>query len=109
MKVVWSDLALESLANIYQYVKEFFGYQKAEEVAADIVDFADCLGRMPRIGIMDDDWAVHGEVRRAVVGHNFIYYQIDEDNLKIIIVWDTRQNPTRLKRLISRSFEEKTK
>lgn len=86
------------------YVYNLFGLHKVFRVSEEIVAFAAKLGSMPQMGMVVNEWSKYGEVRKVRYKQNNIFYHIKEERLIIIIVWDTRQNPQRLKQTILRYF-----
>lgn len=100
MEVVWSDLAFESFSNIIQYIQGFFGKKMADDIAIKIISFIESLGRSPHLGKKLSRLSQYGEIRCTFYKQNHIYYQIFEDRIEIIIVWDGRQDPCRLQNLL---------
>lgn len=100
MEVVWSDLAFESFLNILQYIQNFFGEKTANDIAEEITHFVESLGRCPHLGKELSHLAWFGEIRCVFYKQNHIYYQIFENTIEVIIVWDGRQNPSNLHRLL---------
>lgn len=100
MEVVWSDLAFESFSDILQYVQGFFGKKTADDIAVKMITFIESLGRSPRLGRELSHLSRYGEIRCAFYKQNHIYYQVIEDRIEVIIVWDGRQDPHRLQNLL---------
>lgn len=104
MEVIWSDLAHKSLTDVLSYVAKKFGDKKAYGVYVDIKKFVANLGEMPRIGTAIDKWSKYGEIRKVVHKQDNIYYHVKDDQLVIIMVWDTRQSPLRLENMVLRYY-----
>lgn len=101
MVIVWTHSAKSSLASIALYVGRHFGKRKADEVLRQIVAFANALQYSPRIGKRLEEWSLEGEdVRCAVFKQNQIYYTVVEDEVFVIVVWDGRQDPMRLRAIV---------
>lgn len=100
MEVVWTDLAVESLSDILSYVQGFFGKRIAKSTSDKIVSFVSTLGTSPYIGRRLATLSSYGEVRCAYYKQNHIYYRIKEQRIEIIIVWDGRQDPLRLRSML---------
>lgn len=100
MEVVWTDLALESFSDILRYVQGFFGKKTADNVAVKMIAFIESLGGSPRLGRELSHLSRHGEIRCVFYKQNHIYYQVTEDRIEVIIIWDGRQDPHRLQNLL---------
>lgn len=100
MEIVWSDLAVESLSDIVSYIQGFFGKRTAQNIAAKILSFVDTLASSPYMGKQLLHLSRYGEIRCAFYKQNHVYYQLFEDRIEIIIVWDGRQDPHRLQSLL---------
>ncbi len=100
MEIVWSDLAIESLYDILLYVQGFFGKKTANNISVKIISFVESLGSSPYIGKRLSHLSQYGEIRCIFYKQNHIYYQIYEDRIEVIIIWDGRQDPRRLQNLL---------
>jgi len=94
MKVVWSEQARRSLANIYEYV-----YQDSPEAAEKVLDtlimkantLSDSRVEYPKDPILDK------EKYRYLLQWSFkIIYERTENNVIIIDIFHTRQDPGKL-------------
>ncbi len=99
MVVSWSDLAYESLYDIVAYIQGFFGKRVAIDASNQIESFVDTLVNAPFIGkcVSKRNGC---EIRCVIYKKNQIYYSICKDTIDIILIWDGRQDPRRLKQLI---------
>lgn len=100
MGIVWTDLAVNSLADILSYIQRFFGKRVARTVSNNIITFVSSLEENPQIGKLLTHLSSYGEIRCVFYKQNHIYYRILEDRIEIIIVWDGRQNPSHLQTLL---------
>jgi plasmid stabilization system protein ParE len=95
--VIWTNRALATLDNIFEFYKE-----KSENAAIKIVNrlyySAGTLKTFPNAGAIEpllDGFSVC--FRSLVVEKHFkLIYYTDENRVYITEVWDTRQNPYRL-------------
>lgn len=108
MEVVWSDLAVSSFYNILDYVQKSFGKRVANSVAIKILSFTESLGNTPFLGRNLSHLIQYGEIRCAFYKQNRIYYRILESQVEIIIVWDGRQDPSKLKCALSGFLNKKS-
>ncbi len=109
MEVIWSDLAWESLYEITSYVQNFFGQKTADNIASKIISFVDTLGRFPRMGKQLSHLSGSSEIRCVFYKQNHIYYQIFDDRIEIILIWDSRQDSVRLRNILAEFLGRQSK
>jgi toxin YoeB len=88
--VIWSEPATETFHCTLLYYIRITGnnafatrlVRKIEQTVARIADF-------PLMGTVTD----YANVRAFSEGHNKIIYEIRENEIVILMIWDTRQNP----------------
>ncbi len=102
MVVVWSDLAYESLYDIVAYIQGFFGKKVAIETSIRIENFVASIAQNPLIGKRVSKRTEYGEIRCILYKKNQIYYSVNEDRIDIILIWDGRQDPRKLKQLLTK-------
>ncbi len=107
MEVVWSDLAFESLYDIVEYIQASFSRQVADDATQKIVSFVEMLADSPQMGKRVTYFAQHGEIRCAFLKRNHIYYQLREDKVEIILVWDGRQDKVRLRSILEKFLSKR--
>lgn len=86
-----------SLGKLFKYsfyLREKWGY-KVTSNFIEIVEFKlDSLSKQPFIGRLSKD----GETRMLLITkHNKLYYQITENMIELLEIFDTRQNPVKNK------------
>lgn len=104
MEIVWTGLAVDSLSNIVQYVQSWFGVETASDVSTKILAFVDSLSISPYIGKRIKNLSQYGDVRCIIYRQNQIYYRLSENQVEIILVWDGRQDPNRLRMTLLNFF-----
>ena len=100
MRIVWSDLAKVQLKEIYGYYKEVAGVKVAQSIKNKIIKKPRLLSKHPEIGQVEDNPMVKNRGFRYMVEGNYkIVYKVYNEEKEILIstVFDTRQNPTKLK------------
>jgi len=107
MEVVWSELAFESVTDIIAYVESFFSKATAQRVAREIFSFVGALAEHPYIGLKFAEMADGSEIRCAFYKVNHIYYQVCKESIEVVIVWDGRQNPDTLWRLLDEYIDKR--
>ncbi|MBK5278870.1 MAG: type II toxin-antitoxin system RelE/ParE family toxin [Bacteroidia bacterium] len=100
MKVIYSDNALEQLQNILDFLvhTQEMPPHKAIQIRDQILDRADEI--LVNIYMSQkEDYLEHLQVshRRVVVSHYKIIYTIKEEYILITDIFDTRQDPKKMK------------
>jgi plasmid stabilization system protein ParE len=93
-KVVWSEEAVENLKKIIQYLEENWTETEIKKFATKLEKQISIIRSQP------DSFpkANHIDVRRSVLSkQTAIYYKVDQDSIRIVTVFDNRQNPEKLK------------
>ncbi|EDP97349.1 type II toxin-antitoxin system RelE/ParE family toxin [Kordia algicida OT-1] len=101
-KIIWSAFAETQLDEIYQYYKDEASETIAKKLLQEIIQAPNRLINNPHIG-QEELLLKNREIQyRYLIYKNYkIIYAIDDKNslLKIADVFDSRQNPTKLKRV----------
>jgi plasmid stabilization system protein ParE len=101
VKVIWSEFAETQLDEIYEYYKEKASLKIANKIVTGIIKESDKLIKASFIG-QEEDLLKDREIHyRYLVFKNYkVIYSVDEQNgfIKIADVFDTRQNPPKIKR-----------
>ncbi|MGB0917184.1 MAG: type II toxin-antitoxin system RelE/ParE family toxin [Flavobacteriales bacterium] len=104
MNVIWTRSALDELKGIYDYYLENVSFQMAENIRMSVLASTKQLAENPLSGVVERKLGGSGKDYRSVVrGRYKVIYRIDADELKIVDVFDTRQNPPKLKRHVNAS------
>ena len=103
MVIKWSSLARQSLKEIYQFYLPNTGKEKARNIVNELKRETRYLLIFPEMGQKEPvDIQIHN-YRYIVKGHYKIYYIVFPTYILIGPIWDTRQNPDSLKRLLNSS------
>jgi len=100
LKVFWSDFAKIKLGEIFEYYKLKASLKVANKIVNGIVNRTINLNKTPRIGQVEDIIKDDEREFRYLVYTNYkILYYINIKTNQIIIahVFDTRQNPEKLR------------
>ncbi len=100
MRIVWSDVAKANVKDIHSYYQEVAGSKLAQSIISKIIKKPRLLSKQPEIGQIEENPAVAGRGFRYLVEGNYkIVYKVYTEDKQILIatVFDTRQNPTKLK------------
>ena len=83
-----------------EVVGPIFGKKTVDDITIKIISFIESLGHAPHLGKKVLRLSQYGEIKCVFYKQNHIYYQMFEDRIEIIIVWDGRQDPRRLQNLL---------
>tara|TARA_R110001583_G_C5422354_1_gene387978 strand:+ start:265 stop:582 length:318 start_codon:yes stop_codon:yes gene_type:complete len=101
LKIIWSEFAETQLDEIYEYYEKKESPRVAKKLVREIINEPKKLIRTPLIG-QEEELLKHRETEyRYLVFKNYkLIYSVDNQNgfVKIADVFDTRQNPPKLKR-----------
>jgi len=93
--IVWSDNSKVDISNLVLYLKLEWGKEIADDYITLIDELIQQFAIFPKMYPM-----IHKrkKIRKCVVSkHNTIYYREKRDFIEIVNVFDTRQNPEKLK------------
>lgn len=99
--IIWSDFAEGQLDAIFEYYSENAGLNVAKRILQKIIAEPDKIITHPEISQKEEFLVDRGNDYRYLVCDNYkIIYCIDytQEYIKIADVFDTRQNPVKLKR-----------
>lgn len=105
MVVVWTDYARESAAHILEFVCKCWGDPMAMTVWESVQNDASLLGYYPQLGSVYSVFKYKSQdinIRELVVNKkNKLFYLVYGESVYILLLWDTRANPQKLKRLLA--------
>ena len=92
-KIIWSNRAKLDLLKILEYFFKRNGSKTySNKLYARIRKSVRLLSNQPNLGLMTDQ----DNVRSLITGDYAIFYQPDDDKIKVISIWDSRQDPDNL-------------
>ncbi len=100
-RIIWSEFAEHQLDNIYNFYLESASPSVASKLLKNIIHEADRLTHRPEIGQIEENLLERNIEYRYLIYKNYkLIYSIDRKSgfIKMADVFDTRQNPTKLKR-----------
>lgn len=93
-KIIWSHRARISLYNILKFYAEKNGTKSySEKLYYSFKKEIQLLTKFPKLGISTNI----KQVRGLITGNYIIYYEITPTEIIIHTIWDTRQNPDKLR------------
>ncbi len=90
MKLKWTSKALSDLARLYDFLAPV-NKSAAVNIVQSLTTAPTTLLVNPRIGEKLEEFEPR-EVRRILVGHYEVRYEIQEDIIYILRLWHTREN-----------------
>ena len=101
LKIIWSEFAETQLDEIYEYHKKEASTSIAKKLLKGIINEPKKLINAPLIG-QEEELLKQREIHyRYLIFKNYkLIYSVDTENgfIKVADVFDTRQNPPKLKR-----------
>jgi len=101
LNLFWTDFSQKELEKIYEYYRENAGIRVAKNLVNGIYNETLKLKSQPRIGQEEEILKNRKQEFRYLVYKNYkVIYWINkkENRIEINDVFDTRQNPTKIKR-----------
>ena len=90
MQLKWTSKALDDLARLYEFLAPVNRSAAARTVQSLTVAPTNLLDN-PRIGERLEEFDPR-EVRRILVGHYEMRYELQESNIYILRIWHTRED-----------------
>lgn len=101
LKIIWSDFAETQLDEIYEYYEKKGSLRVATKLVKGIISEPQKLIKSPFIG-QEEELLKERQIKyRYLLYKNYkLIYSVDQKNgfIKIADVFDTRQNPPKMKR-----------
>lgn len=96
--ILWSDWSLRQLEEIHAFYAEEANSQVADRIIASILQTTRLLEQYPNGGQLEPSLDHLGQGhRRIVVGQYKVIYQVVEEAIRIVDVFDSRQDPERMR------------
>ena len=94
MKIIYKKAAIDDLLNAENYIiNQFHNDQAAKKLKTNIVDTISLLKDNPYLGSkMSDRFNIDTSLRYLIASKQIVFYDINEDNIEIIRILDSRQD-----------------
>ena len=94
MKIIYKKAAIDDLLNTENYIiNQFHNDQAAKKLKTNIVDTISLLKDNPSLGPkMSDRFNIDTSLHYLIVSKQIVFYDINEDNIEIIRILDSRQD-----------------
>lgn len=97
MKVIWTNLAIEALKEIYPYHKLVAGHRVARNIKSGIFSATKKLTDQPKLGPIETSLEKLNEGHRYLVNENYkIIYTVVKEGILVTDLFDTRQDPDKM-------------
>jgi len=97
MKIIWTDFASETLAEIFKYYKKSASDKVAREIKSSIFSSTKQLIKQPKSGQIENTLKKLKEDHRYLVEGNYkVVYKKVSEGILITDVFDTRQDPIKI-------------
>jgi toxin ParE1/3/4 len=101
VRVLWTDSALSQLEDIYDYYKIKASPRIAKKLVKTLIEETILLESNPLIGVKESLLSKRPFEYRFLVKNNYkIIYRFDEKLIRIISVFDCRQNPLKIEKIV---------
>ena len=94
MKIIYKKAAIDALLNTENYIiNQFHNDQAAKKLKNNIVDTISLLKDNPYLGPkMLDRFDIDTPFRYLIVSKQLVFYNVNEENIEIIRILDSRQD-----------------
>jgi plasmid stabilization system protein ParE len=100
VRVLWTDSALSQLEDIYDYFKIKASPRIAKKLVKTLVEETIILESNPLIGVKEPLLSERPYEYKFLVKNNYkIIYRFNENLIRIISVFDCRQNPKKIEKI----------
>lgn len=97
-KVIWSPTARKSLRRTSNFIAELWNEQIKVEFLNQLDFRIAQIQRNPQLAPTFED----NEIRKLVIHKSVSIFYIDQPNhIRLVLIWDNRQNPAELYRLLT--------
>jgi plasmid stabilization system protein ParE len=90
MKLYWTDRGLSDLTRLHEFLS-LVNPRAAAKVVQSLTKSTARLLEFPRIGEKLEQFEPR-EIRRLLIGHYEMRYEIREDSLYVLRIWHTRED-----------------
>src|SRR3954465_4666486 len=98
MKLVYTEQAIISLQECLDFLPPETSDEKRIKIREQILNKADKLTSNPKLGQREEYlYAIENEYRRIIISKYKILYRIEKDTIFITDIFDSRQNPEKMK------------
>lgn len=94
-KIIWSNQAqIDRIGILNYWAERTYSKEYSIKLNRILINSIELISKMPEIGIRH----TRTKTRIKIIKHYYIVYLFDENELKIISIWDSRQDPKTLRK-----------
>lgn len=99
MEIIWTDLAIQQLDEIAEYVQDNFGESISRKMVRKISEQVNRLKQQPSIGKPDFEYFSNNnysdiQIRHLQIFPNLVYYLEQPERIDIICIMHCKQSPS---------------
>ena len=102
LRIYWTDFAKSGLIEIFDYYSENVSSRVAKNIVEGIVEYTLVLSFQPEMGAIEPLLENRKITFRYLIYKNYkiiYWYNLEKDRIDISDIFDTRQNPIKIKRV----------
>lgn len=93
-RIIWTQNANNDLHQLSKYLKEEWSKEIAQNFNKKLFMRIDFISKFPHLGKPS---IKSPSIRKIVITkHNSLYYLVDKENIVLLNIFDTRQNPNKI-------------
>jgi len=102
IKIIWSIIAKNSFNEIHYYYSKKVSKKVAKNIKVNIYNSISLLESQPFIGQKEIDFSSPNKIIYSIISGNYkIFYSFELDIIEIALIFDTRQDFIKLKKLLN--------
>jgi len=99
MKIIWTDFAIQNLKDIFDYYSKNANKKVAHKIRKQILASTKQLIQNPESGQTELNLELlNQKYRYLVIGNYKVIYNFVQDEIRIVDIFDARQNPLKIER-----------
>ncbi len=99
MKIIWTDFAIQNIKDIFDYYSKNANKKVAHKIRKQILASTKQLIQNPESGQTELNLEkLNQKYRYLLVGNYKVIYKFVQDEIRIVDIFDTRQNPLKIER-----------
>lgn len=104
VQVSWTPVALKTLEEVVKYTNAKFGPFQVDRLEKRLLEVEQHIAKYPTANPFDILAQHYGEYRFVMVFKTLklLYRVVDEDHCLIVLLWNTRKNPSKMKVLLNK-------
>lgn len=94
-RIIWTKNANKDLQNLFEYLKEEWSMDSAKMFEKKLFFRIELISKFPNLGKPS---VRSPKIRKTIITkHNSLYYLVEKEEIVLLNIFDTRQNPNKNK------------